>query len=133
VSDTERFELLPLLLFTTSENVEPAGTVIPGVLSVNVYMFVLVEENDCEELAMSPAMAELRRLTVTVRLVGVKKLPPVRASSRFTVKLPGFSVSAVCNAGESVKVSESLLPLIVIGSCAPVGRVRVSRSGLLQT
>src|SRR5262245_22336522 len=125
----ERFDVLLLLLFTTSENVEPTGAVTPAVVSVNVYIVMVVDVNDCDALAMAPS-EELLSVTVTVRLV----LPvlPLRASSRFTVKLPGFSVSAVCSAGFSVKVCDWLLPLMVSAACVPVGCVRDSRCELLQ-
>ena len=67
----------------------------------------------------------LHSVTLTVRFWLVAA--PERASSRFTLKLPVFSVSAVCSGAFRVNVCDWLLPLMARAACTPVGRVRDRR------
>ena len=124
-----------LLLFTTSENVVPAGIAsTAGGVSVNVYMVTPVGMfgMDCVAVAMLVVVAPmvLRNVTVMVR-VWLEMLP-VRAISRFTVKLTLFNVSARLQR----HVHREGLRLVVAvdgdGVVRAAGSLRVSRTGVLH-
>jgi hypothetical protein len=101
-------------------------------LRVNVRIVSVADVNEIVSLSMVPS-EELVSVAVTLRVVCPKPELPVRASSRFTAKLPLLSVSACTSAGFSVKLTEPALPAIDCSGCAPVGRTRDSRNGLLHT